>query len=112
MADTGCDIMLITISMALGMNLPVGSSNIRVHTSISGHSSVIGEITDIFEVILCKGTADELIVKVVRGTKIKVLVAPNNSIYVVLLCQKFHHACGGYNDPALTAFVYRSKLLS
>jgi hypothetical protein len=98
--------------MALGTNLPVGSSNIRVHTSISGHSRVIGEITDIFEVILCKGTADELIVNVGRGTKIKVLVAPNNSIYVVLLCQKFHHACGGYNDPALNAFVYRPKLLS
>ncbi len=39
-------------------------------------------------------------------------MAPNNSIYVVLLCQKCHHACGGYNDPALNAFVYRPKLLS
>jgi hypothetical protein len=83
MADTGCDIMLITISMALGMNLPVGESNIRVHTSISGHSSVIGEITDIFDVILCEGTTDEFIVKVGRGTRIKVLVAPNNSIYML-----------------------------
>jgi hypothetical protein len=85
MADTGCDIMMITIAMALGMNLPVGPSNVRVHTSKSGQSSVIGEITDSFEVILCKGTSDKLIVKVGRGTKIKVMVAPNNSIYVVLL---------------------------
>jgi hypothetical protein len=86
--------------MALGMNLPVGESNIHVHTSLSGHSSVIGEITDTFDVIMSKGTSDELVIKVGRGSKIKVLVAPNNSIYVVLLCQKFHHACGGNNDPA------------
>ncbi len=40
------------------------------------------------------------------------MIAPDNSIYEVLLCQKFHHACGGYHDPALNAFVYRPKLLS
>jgi hypothetical protein len=111
MADTGCDIMLITI-VALGMKLPIGESNIHVHTSLSGHSSVIGEISDTFDVIMSKGTMDELVIKVGHNTKIKVLVAPNNSIYVVLLCQKFHHACGGYNDPALNAFFNRPKLLS
>jgi hypothetical protein len=111
MADTGCDIMLITIAMALGMNLRVGPSNAKVHTSISGQSGVLCEITYTFDVILCKGTSDELVVKVGRGTKIKVMVAPNNSIFVVLLCQKFDHACGGYNDPALNAFIFRPKLL-
>jgi hypothetical protein len=112
MADTGCDIMLITQAMALGIKLPIGESNIHVHTSLSGHSGVIGEITDTFDVIMSKGTVDELVIRVGHDTNIKVLVAPNNSIYVVLLCQKFHHACGGYNDPALNAFVYRPKLLS
>ena len=112
MADTGCDIMLITLTMALGMRLPIVVSHTKVHTSISGQSSVLGEIADTVDVIICKGTKDELIVRVGRGTKIKVMVAPDNSIYVVLLCHKFHHACGGYNDPALDAFVYRPKLLS
>jgi hypothetical protein len=83
-----------------------------VHTSVSGQSGVLGEIADSFDVILCKGTSDELVVRVGRGTKIKVMVAPDNSIYVVLLCQKFHHACGGYNDPVLNAFVFRPRLLS
>jgi hypothetical protein len=35
MADTGCDIMLITLSMAMGMKLPTIPSNTKVHTSIS-----------------------------------------------------------------------------
>jgi hypothetical protein len=36
MADTGCDIMLITLSMALGMKLTIVASNIKVYTSVSG----------------------------------------------------------------------------
>jgi hypothetical protein len=99
MADTGCDIMLITVSMAKGMKLPIVPSNTIVHTSVSGQSSVLGEVADNFDVVLCKGTSDELVVHVGRDTKVKVMVAPDDSIYVVLLCQKFHHACGGYNDP-------------
>ncbi len=35
-ADTGCDIMLITKSMARGMTLPRVHSNTKVHTSVSG----------------------------------------------------------------------------
>jgi hypothetical protein len=112
MADTGCDIMLITLSMAKGMHLPVVASNTMVHTSVSWQSSVLGEVADSFDVILCKGTKDELVVCAGRDTKIKLMVAPDNSIYVVLLCQKVHHACGGYNDPVLNAFVFRPKLLS
>jgi hypothetical protein len=111
MADRGCDIMLISESMAKGKG-PTVPSNTKVHTSVSGQSSVLGEVADTFEVILCKGTKDELVVPAGNGTKIKVMIAPDNSIYVVLLCQKFHHACGGYHDPALNAFVYRPKLLS
>ena len=53
-----------------------------------------------------------MVVKAGKNTEVKAMVAPDNSIYVVLLCQKFHHACGGYHDPALNAFVYRPKLLS
>jgi hypothetical protein len=34
MADTGCDIMLITVAMALEMKLPIVPSNTKVHTSI------------------------------------------------------------------------------
>jgi hypothetical protein len=112
MADTGCDIMLITVSMAKGMKLSIVPSKTKVHTSVSGQSSVLGEVADSFDVILCKGTSDELVVCVGRDTKVKVMVAPDNCIYVVLLCQKFHHACGGYNDPVLNAFVFRPKLLS
>jgi hypothetical protein len=83
-----------------------------VHTSVSGQSSVLGEIADSFDVIMCKGTSDKLVVRVGRGYKTKVMVAPDNSIYVVLLCQKFDHAYGGYNDPVLNAFVFRPRLLS
>jgi hypothetical protein len=104
--------MLITECMAKGMNLPIMPSNTKVHTSVSGQSSVLGEVADTFDIILSKGTRDELIVPAGNGTKIKVMIAPNNSIYVVLLCQKFHHACGGYHDPSLNAFVYRPQLLS
>jgi hypothetical protein len=70
MADTGCDIMLITVSMAKGMNLPIVPSNTKVHTSVSGQSSVLGEVADNFDVILCKGTSDELVVDVGRDIKI------------------------------------------
>jgi hypothetical protein len=61
MVDTGCDIMLITLTMVLGMRLPIVASNTKVHTSISGQSSVLGEIADTVDVIICKGTKDELI---------------------------------------------------
>jgi hypothetical protein len=111
MADIGCDIMLITESMARGKNSPTAPSNTKVHTSVSGQSSVLGEVADTFDIILCKGTKDELVVPEGNGTKIKVMIAHDNSIYVVLLCQKFHHACGGNHDPTLNAFVYRPKLL-
>jgi hypothetical protein len=111
MADTGCDIMLTTKSMAEGMTLPFMASNTKIHTSVSGQSSVLGEVADTFDIILSKGTRDELVVKAGKNTKVKVMVAPDNSIYIVLLCQKFHHACGGYHDPALNAVVYRPKLL-
>jgi hypothetical protein len=40
MDDTGCDIMLITLSMALGMKLPMIASNTKVHTSVSKQSGV------------------------------------------------------------------------
>jgi hypothetical protein len=53
-----------------------------------------------------------LVVPAGNGTKIKVMISPDNSIYVVLLCQKFHHTCGGSNDPVHNAFVYIPKLLS
>ena len=53
-----------------------------------------------------------MVVKAGKNTPVKAMVAPDSSIYVVLLCQKFYHACGGYHDPALNAFVYRPKLLS
>jgi hypothetical protein len=112
MADTGCDIMLITLRMAMGMKFPMVASNTKVHTSVSGQSGVLGEVANSFDVVLCKGTSDELVVRVGRGTNIKAMVAPDNNIYLVLHCQKFHHACGGYNDPVLNAFVFRPKLLS
>jgi hypothetical protein len=112
MADIGCDIMLITLSTALGMELPMVACNTKVHTSLSEQSGVLGEIANSFGVILWNGTLDEFVVRVGWGTKIKLMVAPDNSIYVVLLCQKFHHAFGGYNDPILNAFLFRPKLLS
>jgi hypothetical protein len=112
MVDTGCDIMLITLSMAMGMKFPIVPSNTKVHTSVSGQSAVLGEVADSFDVVLCKGTSDELVVHVGRDTKIKVMVAPDNSIYMALLCQKFHHTCEGYNDPVLNAFLFRPRLLS
>jgi hypothetical protein len=34
MADTGCDIMLTTESMAKGMNLPTMPSNTKIHTLV------------------------------------------------------------------------------
>jgi hypothetical protein len=76
MADTCCDIMLITKSMAEGMNLPIRASNTRIHTSVSGQSSVLGEIADTFDIILSKGTRDELVVKAGKNTEVKAMVAP------------------------------------
>jgi hypothetical protein len=59
MAGTDCDIMLMTLSMALGMKMPMVASNTKVRTSVSEQSGVLGEIADSFDVILCKGTLDE-----------------------------------------------------
>jgi hypothetical protein len=52
MADTGCDIMLITVRMAKGMKFSIVPSNTKVHTSVSGQSSVLGEVADSFDMIL------------------------------------------------------------
>ena len=68
MADTGCDIMLITKSMADGMTLPIRASNTKIHTSLLGQSGVLGEIADTFDIILSKGTRDELVVKAGKNT--------------------------------------------
>jgi hypothetical protein len=53
-ADSGCDIMLVTLSMTMGMKLPMVASNTKVHTSVSGQSEALGEVADKFDVVLCR----------------------------------------------------------
>jgi hypothetical protein len=102
MANTGADIMLVTEEFCENMGLSVGPTNLGIQTSVSGLGGLIGQLTDPFDLVLALGTKYELRMPVGPGTEIEVVgVSQNSPVYLVLLCQGFHHIAGGFVHPVM-----------
>jgi hypothetical protein len=111
MADTGTDIMLVTENFCENMGLSIGPPNLAIQTSVTGLGGPIGQVIERFDLVRACGTEDELRIPVGPGTDIAVVgVSQNNPVYLVLLCQGFHHITGGMVHPVMGRFINHVNL--